>query len=59
MNSEQQRRQQAEILIMAERAKHQELPEPEQTYAVEMAMAFEIGRLRDEIVEQRYWRRDN
>ena len=52
-----QRKQQAESLIMSERAKHQDLPEPEQTYSVEMAMALEIGRLREEIVEQRYIRR--
>jgi hypothetical protein len=55
--NESQRRQKAETLVMAERAKHQDLPEPEQTYAVETAMALEIGRLREEVVEQRYIRR--
>ena len=51
------RRKSAEDLIMSTRAKHCELPEPELTYAVEMALASEVIRLQEEIAEQRYIRR--
>ena len=55
--NENQRKALAESMIMALRSQNRDLPEPEQTYAVEMAMALEIGRLKEEITEQRYLRR--
>ena len=49
--NEHQRKQRSESRVLDTRRKYSDLPEPEKTYAVEMDMAQEIERLKEELTE--------